>query len=216
MIPEIWSTTDRIFYHFGPFYPTHPPPTPIPLKNLRHSHFTQVYHKWQSYMVPEINWNRQTLLVILVNFLLFYPPSPEDIITLHKCTKTHDHRLYCPWEMMCDKCSCCFSFWTIFCPFTPLPPPRHNKPKYKNFKKTMKKTSGDIIILHKCTTNHDHMCYTGPEIWHVAHVIVIFHFGLFLPFYPSNNHKKSKFQKTKGKTACSYIIILHMSTLNYD
>ena len=26
MVPEIWSATDRIFIHFGPFFPFHAPP----------------------------------------------------------------------------------------------------------------------------------------------------------------------------------------------
>ena len=33
-----------------------------------------------------------------------------------------------------------------------------NNPKNQNFEK-MKKTSGDIVILLKCTKNHDHMLY---------------------------------------------------------
>ena len=44
------------------------------------------------------------------------------------------------------------SFWTVFCPFTPL-----TTWKIK-FKKKWKKMPGDII-LHKCTKNHDHMLY---------------------------------------------------------
>ena len=45
MVPEIWSTTDRIVCHFGhflPFYPTN---------NLRYHHFTKVYQKAWSYAV---------------------------------------------------------------------------------------------------------------------------------------------------------------------
>ena len=30
------------------------------------------------------------------------------------------YMLYCSWDMVGDGCNCCFSFWTIFCPFTPL------------------------------------------------------------------------------------------------
>ena len=45
----------------------------------------------------------------------------------------------------------------------------------------MKKTTGDIIIIHRFTKIMI-ICYTVPEIWHVTDVI-IFHFGLFLPFY---------------------------------
>ena len=48
--------------------------------------------------------------------------------------------------MVCD--GCYFSFWAIFCSFTPL------KHKNKNFKK-MKKTPGDIMILQMCTKNYD-------------------------------------------------------------
>ena len=39
--------------------------------------------------------------------------------------------------------------------FFTLKPP--NSPKNENFKKIKKTLSGDIIILHKCTKNHDHM-----------------------------------------------------------
>ena len=43
------------------------------------------------------------------------------------------------------------SFWTIFCPFTDL---KTRKIKILN---KMKKTPGDIIVLHMCTKNNDHM-----------------------------------------------------------
>ena len=46
-------------------------------------------------------------------------------------------------------------FWTAFCPLTPL--------KTRNFEK-LKKTSEDIIILHKCTKNHDHMLYCSLDM----------------------------------------------------
>ena len=67
----------------------------------------------------------------------------------------------------------------IFChsgPFFALLPA--NNLKNQNFEK-MKKKPGDRIILNKCTTDHDHMRYTAPEIWYVMDVIFIFHFGLF-------------------------------------
>ena len=65
----------------------------------------------------------------------------EIFIILHKYTKNHYHVLYCSWDMARGRCNY-FSFWAIFCPFT-----AQNSPKNQNFKK-MKKTSGDIIILH--------------------------------------------------------------------
>ena len=46
-----------------------------------------------------------------------------------------------------------FVIWDSFLPFYPS-----NNPKNQNFEK-MKKTPGDIIILHVCTRNYDQMMY---------------------------------------------------------
>ena len=127
-------------------------------------HFTQVYIKSWSNAILFLRygtWRMSLLFFILGYFLPSYPPpppppppkkktqknkkNPGDIITLHKCTKNHDHMLYCSWEMVCDKCNFYFSFWAIFCPFGT---------KNQNFKK-MKKTPQDIIILQMCTKNYD-------------------------------------------------------------
>ena len=54
--------------------------------------------------------------------------------------------------MACDGCNY-FSFCAIFPPFTLL-----TTQKIK-IKKKQKKTPGDIIILNKCTKNHDQMMY---------------------------------------------------------
>ena len=43
-----------------------------------------------------------------------------------------------------------FSFWAIFCPFTPPKSPKNQMSK---------KMSGDIIILHSCTKNYDYIMY---------------------------------------------------------
>ena len=141
MVPEIWSVTDRIVCHFGPFFcPSTPNPKnqnfeKIKKNTWRYYHFTNVYHKWQSYDVWFLRYGawQTEFFVILDHFLPFYPPNnpknqnfeklkktPGDIIILHKCTKNHDHMLYCSWDMACDRCNCYFSFWAIFCPFTPL------------------------------------------------------------------------------------------------
>ena len=103
------------------------------------------------------------------HFLHFYLPNipkkskfkkikkkkiPEDIIILDKCTKNHDHMIYCSWDMMHDRCNCYFSFQGIFCPFTLV-----ITQKIKVLKK-WKKMPGDIIILHMCTKNYDQMMYS--------------------------------------------------------
>ena len=54
-----------------------------------------------------------------ISILKKWKKSPKDIILLHKCTKNHDHMLYCSWDISGDGCKCYFSFWAIFCPFTP-------------------------------------------------------------------------------------------------
>ena len=46
--------------------------------------------------------------------------KPGDIIILHMCTKNYDQMIYGSWEILRDRCNCNFSFWAIFCPFTPL------------------------------------------------------------------------------------------------
>ena len=55
------------------------------------------------------------------------------------------------------------------------------------------------------------ICYT--QIWHVTDII-IFHFGLFLPFYQNNSPKNQNFKKMKE--TLDNIIILHRCTKNYD
>ena len=83
IVPEIWSTTDRIFCHFRLFFALLPTNNPenqnfekMKKNTWRHYHFTHVYHKLKLYDV----W-----------FLRYGVQQTEF-----------------------------FSFWTIFCPFSPL------------------------------------------------------------------------------------------------
>ena len=46
--------------------------------------------------------------------------QPGDIIILHKCTKNYDKMMHDSWDMVHDRCNRYFSFWAIFCTFTPL------------------------------------------------------------------------------------------------
>ena len=148
---------------------------------------------------------------------------PEDTIILHMCTINDNHMMYgseiwsmtgrifchhmvyCAWDMVHDECNCYFLFWAIFCP---------NSPKNENFKKTKKK---HLEILSFCTSVPKIMiiCYTVPEIWRKTVAVVSFPFWtIFLPFYPRNSQKKSKFWNNEKKSG--YIIILHKCTKNYD
>ena len=138
------------------------------------------------------------IFVILDCFLPFQPLTtqkikilklekiPEDIINLHICNINDNNMMYGSWDKKHKEQNFCH-FGPFFCPFTP-----HN-PKNQNFEKP-KKTPWDIIILHKCIKNYDHMLYCS---WDVTDVIVIFHFGLFFSLYPPNSPKKQNLKKMK-------------------
>ena len=207
-----------------------------------------------SYTVPEINCVKDISLIIIIlgYFLPFYPTNrlknknekkmeknPWRLIILHKCTKNHDYMLYCSWDMACDRCNCCFSFWAISCPFTPLTAQKrfqkNEKNSWRNHHFThlyqriiigysvleicdgcnyfsfwaifclftpltarkmkiflkMKKNPGDIIILHKCTRNHDHMLHCSL---YMARDTCNFYFSFwaFFALLPPTSQKKSK------------------------
>ena len=114
----------------------------------------------------DMKWDN--FLVILSYFLPFTlenlkPKNPGDIIILHKCTINDNHMIHGSWDINCNR----QIFFVILDNFLPFYPP--DSPKNENIKK-MKKKPGNIIILHKCTKNHDHM---------PTHVIFICQFGLF-------------------------------------
>ena len=87
-----------------------------------------------------------------------------------------------------------------------------NSPKNENFK-TMKKNPGNIIILHKCTKNHDQMLYCS---WDMACVGCNCDFSFwaicssFTPLTAPQNRNLNKMKKTPAD-----IIILHNCTKNY-
>ena len=98
------------------------------------------------------------------------------MIILNMSTIYDNHMMYDSGDMEHNR----QIFFSHFGPFfallhPPLLPP--NNPENQKSEK-MKKTPGDIIILHKCTKYHDHMRYF-PQIRHLTDVIIIFHFGLF-------------------------------------
>ena len=106
------------------------------------------------------------------------------------------------WDMKHERQNY-LSFWVIFCPFTTL-----TTQKFKILKK-WKKAPGDIIILHKCTKNHGHICYT----------IFLFVLGCLLHFYhppspsPHIKPKKSQFLKNAWRYHFTY---QYHKFINYD
>ena len=70
------------------------------------------------------------------------------------------------------------------------------KKHFQKFSKNEKKPE-DIIILHKCTKNHDHMLHLRYGAWQMLSLLFIL--GYFLPFYvppPCSNSQKIKIKKT--------------------
>ena len=143
------------------------------------------------YNVPEI-WCMTDVIAIFsfwAIFRPFYPPNsppkklqktwkkktPGDIVILQKCTKNHDYVLYYSWDMARDGCNCCFSFWAIFCPFTPVTVQKikisTKKKRKKSLEISLSTTVPKIMIIS----------YTVPEIWHMRSNYSSF-WAIFCPF----------------------------------
>ena len=91
-----------------------------------------VHHKWKSHDRYG-SQDSATDRFFLSSWAIFCPTKIQipkkwkkhlvisSFLILHKCTKNHDHRLHCSWDMARDRCNCSFLFWTIFCLFTKPP-----------------------------------------------------------------------------------------------
>ena len=140
MLTQIWSApTDIIFCHFRLFFVF----APLLTLKIKFGKNVKKYLEILSFYtcVPLIkiictldmmygSWdmifNRQNYFVILDHFLPFTPltaqklkiskmkKTPGDIIILLKCTKNHDHPLYCSRDMAGDRCNCYFHFGLYF------------------------------------------------------------------------------------------------------
>ena len=111
---------------------------------------------------------------------------------------------YSSWDMEWET-----NFFVIsghFLPFYPPSPPPH--PGNQNSAK-MKKASGDVIILHVCTKNHNHIWCMLYEIWSAIEINFFVILGHFLPFYPPKNKNQFFFKKAPGN-----VIILHNCTID--
>ena len=94
-----------------------------------------------------------------------------------------------------------------FCPLTLL-----TTQKIKILKK-WKKAPGDIIILHKCTINDNHMIY-GPWDMKCTRQNFLSFWAIFWPFTPLTAWNMKTEKKTEKKTPGD--IILYKCTRNHD
>ena len=156
MVPELWNTTDIIFLSFWTIFYLFTPLTTCQIKILKKT-----------------------------------KKPPGDIIILIECTINDNHMMYGSWDMKSNRQNF-LSFWAIlliytkiviiyytfpeiwqmadvklifilgyFLHFYPI-----NRLKNQKFLKVKKTTPGDIIILHRCTNNHDHMLYCSWDMVH--------------------------------------------------
>ena len=102
-------------------------------------------------------------------------------------TKNQNHMRYGFWDKEWDIQNF-FSFWAIFCPSTPP-----NNPTKQNFER-MKNESRDVIILHLCTKNHDHMMYASWNMECDRHNFLSLR-AIFCPFTPQMLTPKIKIWK---------------------
>ena len=127
-----------------------------------------------------------------IKILKIWKKTPGGLIILNMSTINENHIMYESWDMEHDRQNF-FSFWTIFCPFTPPPP---NNPENQNFEK-MKKNDVDIIILHKCTINDNHMIY-GSWDMKCNRLNFLSSWAIFCSFSPLTARKMKISQKWKN------------------
>ena len=108
-----------------------------------------------------------------IKILKKWKKTPGDMF-LHTCTKNHHHILCGSW--FGTQWKLLFFILGYFLHFN-LP----NSLKNQNFLK-MKKTTGDIIILHMCPKNHDHMPYGSWDMAHNGCQCYFSFWAIFCPF----------------------------------
>ena len=107
--------------------------------------------------------------------------KPRDMIILHMCTIDDSHMMYGSWDMECNRHNF-LSFWTVFCPFTPLTTQK-NKILTK-MEKTTQRYYHFTQVYYKWQS-YD-VLFPRYEVWQIEFFIS----DLFLLFYPPNNPKK--------------------------
>ena len=93
-------------------------------------------------------------------------------IILHMCTKNNNRMRYGSLDTEWDR----HNFLSLLLLLL-------NNPENQNFEE-IKQASGDVIILHMCTKNHNHMMYMS---WDMECNWPLDHFLLFYPTIDPNN-----------------------------
>ena len=179
MVPKIWSATDKFFCHFGLLFALYSPLITQKIKILKKKipidiitlHMCTIKANHIMYGSWDMEHDGQKFLSFWTVFCPFtsittwkikilkkWKKSPRDIIILNICTINDNHMMYVSWDIEGDGQN-----FLSFGPFFALLPP--NNPKNQNFAK-MEITPGDIIILHKCAINDNHMMCGSWDMKH--------------------------------------------------
>ena len=110
--------------------------------------------------------------------------------------------VYGSWDMEQNR----QKFFVILDHFLPFYPP--NKQKIRILKNW--KTPEDIIILHMCTINDNHMIYGFSDMESNWQIFLSF-WTIFCPFTPYNNPENQNFEKMKKTSGDT--MYLHVSTI---
>ena len=221
MLPEIWSMTDIIFYHFGPFFALLPHYQPQNLKfqkndknAWRYYPFTLLYHKWRSYDVQFLRYKvRQTVFCRSGPFFALWPTPKHsenqnfeklkkplgDITILHMCPSNDNHMMYYSWDMECEK------QYFILGHFLPFYLTKNLKNKFfsKIEKKNSRRCHHFTLVYHKWQSYDVWFLIYGA--WHSFFVMADY----FLHFHPPYNPWKSKFWKNE-KDSMRYYYSTHV------
>ena len=134
--------------------------------------------------------------------------TPGHIIILHMCTINDNHIMYGSWDIEHNI--------QIFCHFGPyfalLPPITTKKSK---FWKTEKKTTGDIIILHKCIKNHNHMLYCSLDMACNGCNCYFSFWVIFCPFTSLTAWKIKNLKKWKNSWRYHHFTIVYQKSWSY-
>ena len=102
-------------------------------------------------------------------------------------------------------------FFVILDCFLPCYPP--NNPKSQNFEK-LKKTPGDIIILQKCTKNHDPILYCSLDM--ACNGFNYFSiWSIFCTFISLTAQKIKIFKKWKNPSRYHHFTIVYQKSWTY-
>ena len=176
-----------------------------------------IYGSW------DMKCTRQNCFAILGHFLLFYSPNSLKNKSLKKYLKKKKKRLeissfytsvpktiiigYTVLEIWHVTGVIVIFHFGLY--FSILPPPPKQPKKWKIQK--MKKKHVNIIILHKCTKNHDHMLCCS---WDMLCDRCNCYFSFWVIFCPFNPLRAQKIKISKNEKVPGDTIILHKCAKN--